>query len=44
LPSDEPTIAAEHYLALTGEDVRAALAKWVRPKDLARISLGPPPR
>jgi len=41
LPLDEPTIAAEHYMRLTADDVRSAFAKWVRPQDLARVSLGP---
>ncbi len=41
LPLDEPTIAAEHYMRLTAEEVRSAFAKWVRPQDLARVSLGP---
>ena len=43
LPFDEPTVAAKRYLDLTAEEVRAAFAKWVRPEDLARVSVGPPP-
>jgi zinc protease len=44
LPFDEPTIAAKHYLALTGDAVQAAFAKYVRPDDLARVSVGPAQR
>jgi len=44
LPLDEPTIAAEHYMQLTADDVRSAFAKFVRPQDLARVSLGPKQR
>jgi zinc protease len=44
LPFDAPTVAAKHYLALTPAEVRAAFAKWVRPDDLARVSVGPTPR
>jgi zinc protease len=44
LPLDEPTIAAQHYIALTAEDVRAAFAKWLRPRELARVTTGPTPR
>ena len=44
LPLDEPTIAARRYIALSPEDVQAAFRKWVRPKDLARVSQGPVPR
>ena len=43
LPLDEPTIAARHYLSLSASDIQAAFAKWVRPADLARVSLGPAP-
>jgi hypothetical protein len=35
--------AAKRYLDLTAEEVRAAFAKWVRPEDLARVSVGPTP-
>lgn len=42
LPLDEPTIAAKRYVALTGEEVQAAFAKWMRPGDLVQISQGPP--
>jgi zinc protease len=44
LPWDEPTVAARSYIALTPEQVRAAFAKWLRPDDLAQITLGPPPK
>jgi zinc protease len=44
LPWNEPTLAAQHYLALTPEQVRAAFAKWVRPDDLVQVSQGPAPK
>lgn len=44
LPLDEPIIAAEHYLKLDAEQVRAAYAKWLRPKALVRVSEGPQPQ
>lgn len=43
LPLDEPTIAAQHYIALTPGDVQAAFEKWIRPADLVRASEGPAP-
>ncbi|HEY3636701.1 MAG TPA: pitrilysin family protein [Rhizomicrobium sp.] len=43
LPLDEPTIAAQHYIALTPEQVQAAFKKWIRPNDLVRASQGPTP-
>ena len=44
LPLDEPTRAAARYLGLTGQDVRAAFAKWIRPQDLVQVTEGPSPR
>jgi zinc protease len=44
LPLDEPIQAAHRYVALTGEDVRAAFAKWIRPDDLVQVTQGPPPQ
>ncbi len=44
LPLDEPTRAGQRYLALTGEGVRAAFAKWIRPDDLVQVTEGPAPR
>ncbi|HEX4079061.1 MAG TPA: pitrilysin family protein [Rhizomicrobium sp.] len=44
LPLDEPTIAAQHYIALTPAQVQAAFHKWIRPADLVRASQGPPPQ
>jgi zinc protease len=44
LPLNEPSIAAKRYVALTGEDVRAAFAKWMRPGDIVRITQGPEPK
>lgn len=44
LPLDEPTIAAQHYLALSAADIQAAFSKWLRPDDLVRVSEGPTPQ
>jgi zinc protease len=44
LPLDEPTIAANHYVALTPEQVKAAFARWLRPEDLVQVTQGPAPR
>jgi zinc protease len=44
LPWDEPTIAAQRYIAVTPEQVQAAFAKWVRPDDLIQVTQGPPPQ
>ena len=44
LPMNEPTIAAQHYVALTADQVKAAFAKWVRPGDLVRVTQGPAPQ
>jgi zinc protease len=43
LPLDEPTRAAERYIALDAPAVQDAFRKWLRPKDLVRVSVGPPP-
>jgi len=43
LPLDEPTRAAQHFVTLDGTAVQDAFRKWLRPKDLVRISEGPPP-
>jgi len=44
LPLNEPTLAAWKYIQLSAEDVRVAFAKWVRPKDMVQVTLGPPPQ
>lgn len=44
LPLDEPVIASQHYLELTGDQVKAAFAKWVRPDDLVQVTQGPNPQ
>jgi zinc protease len=44
LPLDEPQIAAQRYIDLTPADVQAAFKKWLRPKDLVRVSQGPAPK
>jgi zinc protease len=43
LPLNEPTIAAERYIALDAAAVQAAFRKWLRPQDLVRVSQGPTP-
>jgi zinc protease len=40
-PLDEDRIEAQAQLAATPERVRAAMAKWIRPKDFVRIVVGP---
>jgi len=44
LPLDEPTRAAEHYIALSPADVQGVFRKWLRPQDLVRVSEGPTPQ
>jgi len=44
LPLDEPTRAAQHYMALTAEQVRSAFARWLRIKGLVQVTEGPIPR
>ncbi|MCK9375780.1 MAG: insulinase family protein [Syntrophobacterales bacterium] len=44
LPLDEPTLAAQHYMAMTADQVKAAFAKWVRPPDLVQVTQGPTPQ
>jgi zinc protease len=41
LPLDEPTLAAQRYVKLTAEDVKAACAKWLHPQDLVQVTEGP---
>ena len=40
-PLDEDRIEAQAQLAASPERVRAAMAKWIRPKDFVRIVVGP---
>lgn len=44
LPLDEPFIAARHYLDMTGAQIQAAFAKWLRPDDLVQVTQGPAPQ
>jgi zinc protease len=44
LPLDEPTKAAERYIALGPNDIQSAFRKWLRPDDLVRVSEGPTPQ
>lgn len=44
LPLDEPVEAAARYSALTGEQVKAAFAKWIKPQDFVQVVRGPKPR
>ena len=43
LPLDEPTRAAQRFIAIDAAGVQAAFGKWLRPKDLVQVSEGPPP-
>jgi zinc protease len=44
LPLDEPTVAAQRYVAMTAEQVKAAFAKWLRPASLVQVTQGPAPQ
>lgn len=44
LPLDEPTIAAQHYVSLSADQVRAACAKWIKTENLVQVSEGPTPQ
>ena len=44
LPLDEPLQAAARYSALTGEQVKAAFAKWIKPEDFVQVVRGPKPQ
>ncbi len=41
LPLDEPHVAAERYMKLGPKDIKAAYAKWLRPKDFVQVTQGP---
>jgi zinc protease len=44
LPLDEPRVAAQQYMNLTAEQVKAAFAKWLHPRHLVQVTEGPQPR
>ena len=44
LPLDEPIQGAKRYFSITGDQVKAAFAKWVRPEDFVQIIRGPAPQ
>jgi zinc protease len=44
LPLDEPVRAAQRYEKISGDEVRAAFAKWIRPGDLVEVIQGPAPK
>jgi zinc protease len=44
LPLDEPTQAAQRYIALKPSEIQSAFQKWVRPDDLVRVTQGPTPQ
>jgi zinc protease len=43
LPLDEPLVAANIYAKLTPQQVQAAFAKWIRPRDFVQVTEGPNP-
>jgi zinc protease len=43
LALDEPSAAAQRYISLDAAAVQSAFRKWLRPKDLVRVSEGPAP-
>ncbi len=44
LPLDEPTIAAQHYVKLTAQEVKKAYAKWLNTNNLVQVTEGPNPQ
>lgn len=44
LPLNEPTLAAKKYIQISAGQVRAAFARWLRPRDLTQVTQGPPPK
>ena len=44
LPLDEPIIAANKYLSLKADQVKAAYLKWLRPSDFVQVTEGPNPK
>ena len=44
LPLDEPVVAAARYSAITGEQVKAAFAKWINLQDFVQVVRGPKPQ
>jgi zinc protease len=44
LPLDEPTRAANKYLAMTAAQVQAAFVKWIRLDGFVQVVLGPQPQ
>lgn len=43
LPLNEPIIAAQHYVAISADQVRKACAKWINTDRLIQVSEGPTP-
>ena len=44
LPLDEPYISAQHYLDMTGAQIQARFAHWIRPDGLVQVTEGPTPQ
>jgi len=44
LPLNEPFIAAKHYMDMTGAEIQATFARWLRPNDLVQVTQGPQPQ
>lgn len=43
-PLDQPMVAAKNYIELTAEQVQAACAKYLKPKNLVQVVQGPDPK
>jgi zinc protease len=44
LPLDEAARAAKRYISLSGDDIRLAFAKWIRPDGFVQVVRGPAPQ
>ena len=44
LPLDEPSRAAQIYISMSADEVKAAFAKWIRPDGFVQIVRGPAPQ
>jgi zinc protease len=44
LPLDEDTLAAQHYVHITADEVQAAFKAWLKPADMVEVVKGPAPK